>query len=337
MGDGTDTLDLTNVDTDISAQTVTITGLDVIEMDHATNDVVEASLLSGSSITVKGDGTVTDLLGATETSNSQVIDMSNVVITNTLTEGLGGLAITTANGTNTVTGTTANDTITGGTGVDTIDGNAGDDTITGGQGNDVITAGEGTDTIDVTSGTDSIALAESTAAVDTVLVNGGIATVTNFDFGGTATDDDIQIDISGINALVSDVLMDVSGGVMAAAAATVKTITGAAALGAGAEDILIIDGDIASASALETALEVGGTFQLTSGTGSAVVAGTNDTMLVLYDDGSNSYLAAVNVGTGTATGTTFAANDLTATNLVTLTGVTDATDVVAGDFAAIIA
>ena len=46
--------------------------------------------------------------------------------------------------------------------------------------------------------TDAVTLAELTAAADTVTVDIGGATRTGFDFGGTATDDDIEIDFSQI-------------------------------------------------------------------------------------------------------------------------------------------
>ena len=127
------------------------------------------------------------------------------------------------------------------------------------------------------------------------------------------------------------------GNIIAAATTAVATATGAIVLGASTADVIILDGDIATTAALETAVEAGGSFQFTTGTGAALVSGTNDTYMVLYDDGANSYLASVLVGTGTATATTLTSGDTTATNLITFSGVTDCTDIVAADFAAIIA
>jgi Ca2+-binding RTX toxin-like protein len=335
-GAGTDNLNVSAAG-DMSAQTITLTDINTITFD-ATGDIFEASVLSGATLTVKGDGNVADLLGATETTAAQTLDFSNITIDNTLATGAGGLAITTNNGVNSVTGSGGADTIVGGTGIDTLIGGAGGDTFTGGASNDVITGGEGGDTINANGGTDSISLAESTAAADTVTLDGGKATITSFDVGGTATDDDIKVDVSGTNTLVSDKLATLDGAVMGASAVTLETITGATTLPNTADDVLVISGNVADNAALETALEVGGTFQLIMNTGgTTLVAGTNDTILVLYDDGANSYLTAVNSAAGNVKNTTFAATDLTATTLATFTGQTDCTKILAADFAAIIA
>jgi hypothetical protein len=316
----------------MSAQSITLTDINTITFD-ATGDIFEASVLSGATLTVKGDGNVADLLGATETTAAQTLDFSNITIDNTLATGAGGLAITTNNGVNSVTGSGGADTITGGTGIDTIIGGAGGDTIIGGQANDVITGGEGADKIDIRSGTDSVSLGEATAAADVLLMNGGLTTVTGFDFGGTATDDNIQMDISGIEGALGGTsnLVDMSAADVAAATTAVKTITGAAIIGAGTEDILILSGNVADNAALNTALETGGTFQLTATNAFA----DEDAILVAYDNGTNSFIAHVEFDSTVGTGATTTA--LTCTTMMTLTGVSDVTKILAADFAAIIA
>ena len=72
---------------------------------------------------------------------------------------------------------------------------------------------------------------------------------------------------------------------------------------------------------LEEALEVGGSFVITSTGGTAVGNG----YYALYDDGANTYLALVESTLGAAVNGTLAVADLTACNLVTFTGVDDAT------------
>ena len=233
--------------------------------------------------------------------------------------------------------------MTGGTGVDTVSSGAGADTVTGGAGNDVITLGEGQDKVVLNGGTDAVTLTELTAAADTVTVDIGGATLTGFDFGGTATDDDIEIDFSQINLATSIagvknsgtavVVHKANGAPEAGGAVSLLTITGATVLGANADEVIVINGNVASDSALETALEVGGTFQL-SNPGTAIL--DNDVLLVLYDNGTNSYLATVETSGGIATNGTAAANSLNAATFLTFTGVSDCTSILAGDFATII-
>jgi len=344
FGDGTgDTLDLTSADTDLSGQTITATGLDIIKIDHATADVVNATLLNNQTMTITGDGGASDLLGVTATTASQTLNFSSITITDSMATGLKGLNITTAGGTNNVTGSGGGDTVTGGAGVDTITSGAGADTVTGGASNDVITLGEGADKVVLNGGTDAVTLTETTAAADTISVDIGGATLTGFDFGGTASDDNVEIDVSQIELATSIAgvknsgavvdLMDISGVAMTAEAVTFKTITGASVLGAGSEEILVLNGNVASDSALETALAVGGTFQI-SNPGAALA--DNDVILVLYDNGVNSYLATVETAGGIATNGTSTAANLNAATFLTFTGVADCTSILAGDFAATI-
>ena len=134
LGDGTDTL---NISTDDSAGTFTVSGLDVIAIGSSdTAAKVNATLLTGQTYKITGDGTATDhlkvLFSAAGTGN-----FSGLVIDNTLSTGLAGLDIL---------GTSGNQTIVGTAGADIIDGNDGTDFITGGIGVDTITAGTGVDT-----------------------------------------------------------------------------------------------------------------------------------------------------------------------------------------------
>ncbi|MDD2850390.1 MAG: calcium-binding protein [Desulfuromonadaceae bacterium] len=140
LGTGTNTISLAK---DMSLGTINVTGLTNISIGSAdTAAVVNADLLSGQTITVKGDGTATDHLSVDFTA-AGTGDFSNITIDNTITYALGGLDIM---------GTAGNQTIIGTSGDDVIDGNDGTDTITGGAGVDSITAGTGVDTFVYASG-----------------------------------------------------------------------------------------------------------------------------------------------------------------------------------------
>lgn len=145
FGAGTDTLAISE---DITAGTFTLTGLEALEItDSAT--VVDASLLTGKSYTIKASGTLnsnndgfSDVLDVT-TATAGSYDFSGLTISTSLTTGLLGLDIT---------GHSGNDTIIATAAADTIATNGGNDKVTGGAGADTITLGAGTDTVVINSG-----------------------------------------------------------------------------------------------------------------------------------------------------------------------------------------
>ena len=129
-------------------------------------------------------------------------------------------------------------------------------------------------------------------------------------------------------------LIDIfDSGDAAAGDVDVQIITGATDLGtmATAAGTLMIavnfTAGIASSDALETALEYGGDLQLTVGGATAV----GDRFLVAYDDTVSTYIAMVTNNTAVADDGWFGAGTLTAVNLVKLTGVADASAVVANE------
>jgi hypothetical protein len=207
-------------------------------------------------------------------------------------------------------------------------------TYTLGSGTNTITTGTANDVVYLAAaaGTDDIALSTSST---------GSISIHNFQVGASA--DDIILSVAGINTGVTGDIVNLDTGdadkVANADTVSFETVTGATDLAAVTADtnVLVLNGDIASTSALETALEVGGTFALTApGDG----AGTNDfvagdTILVMYDNGIDSFLAAVTSGS-TVDNTTFAASDFTAVNLITFVGITDVTTIVEGNFGAIV-
>ena len=135
-------------------------------------------------------------------------------------------------------------------------------------------------------------------------------------------------------ASVTD-LVDLNG-----ASAAAGALVGAGTMGGAAYDMVTGVGDeflmvtdIASASALETALELGGTFAITTngtaGTGADMAAG--DAFLVAYDNGVSTTIAVVATTAGAGDNATFASGDLTVTDLITLTGITDSETIAATD------
>ena len=215
-------------------------------------------------------------------------------------------------------------------GVDTV-------VLIGNYASSVITTENGADLITLGKGADAVSLVEATAAADVVTWKSGATTVnmdtiTGFTVG--AANDDLVFDISEIEALtqVTD-FSDTNSASVTAATVTYAAITGATDLeSAGVASILVANlaANIASTDALETALEVGGGLALTAGAGTkALVAG--DSFLVAYDNGTDAYIAVVTTAAG-AVDTTLAAGDLTATNLIKLTGVSDVSTLVIGNF-----
>jgi hypothetical protein len=295
----------------------TISNFEILALGQATNDF-DASQLAGKTYAVTGG---TDIeINATSAIDVATIDLSGLAIATATVDVKVDLSKIDA----TVLLSTQGMTYTGTTAVDTVIGSGNADTITLGNGADTVTAGLGADTIDLT---------ETTAAIDTVIMTtgGAIAADTIIGFKAGAGGDNVDIDLSDINAIVT-VLNTADAAVAATAAASQigQVAVGAYDMGSAAagDNILNIVGDYASADALATALEVGGTSALTAdGTFTA-----GDAFLVTYDNGTDSFLAYVSSTAGAADNATFAADDLTVTNIMTFTGIADSATFVAGNF-----
>jgi len=209
--------------------------------------------------------------------------------------------------------------VTGSTGADYLIGDTAANVITGGDGNDYITTG---------SGADTVVIADTGAGNDTVS-----------DFTAGAGGDIIRIDLSGAetdaagNADVDLINIDLgTSSIEAADDIVLSAITGATNMDTITTDtnILVANlaANIASAAALETALEDSGGLEITAD--GAIAA--KDGFMVVFDDGTNSYLAHVESAAGATDNGTFASGDLTATIVATLNGVDDVTDLVAANF-----
>ena len=199
--------------------------------------------------------------------------------------------------------------------------------ITLGTGSNTITLSEGDDTVTLSYdddgyyGTDSITLNDN----DTTYVE-----ITGFEVGSGG--DVIELDLSGMIADgVYTVIEADNDGDDSVGGDTIVfyTITAAADLDDISTDanILVIDGDIESTSDLETQLSINGDFQLTLGDAGAMA--DDDAFLVLWDDGTDTYLSLVaNTSGSTITaGDTLTTSELTVTTVLTLVGIADATTV----------
>jgi Ca2+-binding RTX toxin-like protein len=316
---------------------------------------VDSAQVTGDSFSViSTEGAINDILDVTVT--GATVDLSGISVeTADVTVTVDGTAFTTAvattitgtNGVDTINinggvGSVANgggsgDTITGGAGADTINGDGGGDTLVGAGGADTITGGAGADEITAGNGADTINLAETTAARDIVITTSTLTakdTINDFAAGSAATTDEVDIDISDVTALATQLvnLDDTANHAGIAGNAISSTVTGvfdADNLTANT-DILILGGALtfASSAALADSLEDGGSAEFTLGGDAAV----GDVFMVLYSDGTNTHLSAVEaLGAGSDNGT-FSAGELLANDILTFSGIADATDFAATNF-----
>jgi len=307
------------------------TGGDVWTLADVHGTVLQDITISSTNTTA---ATASDSLTITAVESTLVNNIDASAFTGVLTiTGLATALIATGA---TIEGGSGVDNITGGAGADVINGNAGADVIIGGAGADAISGGEGADTITGGLGSDTITLTETTRAIDTVVLTTGgavaLTTIVDFDVRTAAElGDNVDIDLSDLNGIVT-AMRTGDGTVLAAAAAPVlTTITGAYDMAGSNFDILVLSGDFADTSAVETALEVGGSRALTSDDATAGYL-AKDAFLVMYDDGTDSYLGYFSFGTDPGDDETFTAGDLTVVNLVKFTGIADATTFVSNNF-----
>ena len=345
MGDGDDTIvfaasqAITRTGTDLN----TISGVENLEylgaftVDSSVinkaawviNDTANTAAAENLTVTVLASDTAIDLSGLTAKAVDAASVAADTFIVNASDAGL--------NGTTSITGAsiakntlTANDladtTLTGGDKADTLNGGDGDDIISGGAGIDTINGGSGTNTL--TGGT----------GADIFITGNGTDTVTDFVVG--ASGDKVHLDLSGINAQSTMLLVEVgvtadqtdSDSVIATKIQGVYDIDDTG-LTAGTNTFILHGATIANTDALETALEAGGDYELTAG----AAYEANDGFLVTYSDGTNSYLATVEMTKAVSDGDTIVSGDLVATNVLEFTGISDVDTILASQFADIIA
>jgi hypothetical protein len=268
----------------------------------ATNLISVISGFTAKSITATGAAAL-DVNGSALSTATTTFDASAMTADVDVTASATGTTISTGSGADNILGGAGADIISAGAGIDDIDGAAGNNTLTGGTGADVFMLGGGTDT------------------------------VTDFEVG--ASGDDVKFTLADLNALGTDLHMWDSTDPVAASdtiSDSVNVVSGQFDLGTLGADIVMLqlNADFTAATKVETAIEVGGSMQLTS---DATYA-DDDIFLLMWDDGSHSYLSTVKIGTAanwTANGT-IDANDSTVTNIATFSGITDCTTILAAQF-----
>lgn len=215
-----------------------------------------------------------------------------------------------------------NDTIYGGTGNDSLNGGAGNDYLEGGEGNDVFTGGAGSDTLILT---------ETTAVTD-VVITSGIHTdnVIGFNMGAT-NGDKISIDSSEFDSIagIADyVLIGSQHNVVGTGSSVIAEVTtgGGTIIDAEASVIVLTGTVFSTTNDVETALEAGGSRELTIKTSGSDIG---DAFIVVYSDGTDAYVAYATSASETVSDSDFETGDLAVGNLIKLSGYTS---IESGDF-----
>jgi Ca2+-binding RTX toxin-like protein len=316
--DGTD--DVIQVDTTTDFSAMAATSFDEIEqIDVNANNITAtftAAQLTGETIGLHtvGAGTATNVI--INLTYGESATLSGITGE--------GTSWTSAEDVITINGVGGNETIVG-TGLDdAINGNAGDDTITGGEGIDTIAGGDGNDTITLT---------ETTAKSDVVTVDSISAsadTITGFAAGAGANADDLKFSVANGNAGVAGKFeMGSAAAIVNGSTVLIKDVGGSGVdYGAAANTMMFVSGDYSTTALLQTALETGGARDVVLHD-----MDNGDAFLILYDNGTDSFLAQGALGAAVSNGAKIAAGKLTVTNLCTFKGIADADDFAAGDFA----
>ncbi len=320
--------------TDLVTEASTITGgtgtADELKITgSAALTVVDLSLVTAiekiTAVTISGGFSITavDLLiasGATLTIDTTAGDGDAFTISVAL-ETNGKVAITGDAGAHIITLGAGADTYTNtGSGVSTVVMTAGANTVITGTGVDIITVGTGADILTLGTAADTVLFTATTQMVANSLTITDWNTADEIDFDISATLD------SGANLILLD-----DGANADASVVTKATITGAFVMSDLTDNtaLLVVNltAGIASSDALETALEYGGSLQLTASGAIAV----GDRILVAYDDTVSTYIAMVTFNNAVIDTGWAGSGTLTAVNLIKLTGIADATGLADAD------
>ncbi len=317
-GSGTDTLLFAaGVDLD-AATTLSLTSVEVLDLTGgggASN--IDASQVSGKAFILRNSTTDTAELAVI--ADQTTIDLS-LISPDTVTGAGGASAAWSANDKVTVDGSAIGLPLT-------ITGTGAIDVITGGGAVDTITGGGGADTINSGAGADSVILTETTDAADVVQVKDSATTDTVTGFTVGAGKDQIEISIT-TNGNISTIVNGDGADSAHGDAIALKTIAaGGGTTVAAGDNIFVLAGNFADTDAVRTAIIAGGDSQITM---QAATGATNDDIMVLYDDGTNSHLAIVNVANAAVTINDVAGS--TVNNLITFSGIADSSTFDATNF-----
>jgi hypothetical protein len=320
------------------AKSLTLSGVEIIDLDGTAVTDFKVSQLSGQSFVIVGDAAADTIeINDTGSIDSTTIDLSKLTIdtanvTSIVIDGSKVAATIALGQALTVTGSSIADTVSLATnsGNNVVSTGAGADIVTGGAGNDSITGGEAADTVTGGAGNDSIVLTESTAASDVVILTAtGLDSVTGFTSGSTSADR-IDFGITDLEAAytLNFQLLNADTDITAGTASSVQEVTADAAVAAGATVFALVGATFANTSAVEDALETGA-FEL-SGLNAGVTTG--DGFVVVYSDGTDAYVAIAKFAADPVAD--LVAGDLSITNAVKLVGNPSITagEFVAGNF-----
>jgi hypothetical protein len=331
-----------SADIDSLSASDTITGVDTLSLTlDGTNDNATATQMSTvtsvTQFTIATDDDVSLTLSNNNTAASATLTIDATAVTtqaatiNGAAEADGNLVITAAGaGAHIITLGSGNDSYTStSTGVDTVIATAGTNTISVGGGIDVVTSGTGVDT--VTLGTDD--------AADRYIMNNltQADTITDFDLlkaDGSTAEDQLELTLLSVEAMVSGTGDLVLAGVSTTSVATnttmvVADVTGALDLGTVATAMVLnVTGTYAATTDVETALELGGARQLTANG----LFAADDAILLSYSNGTDMKVAVAEITGAVADDAIFGPGVLTITDLITLSGITDVSVAIAGNY-----
>jgi hypothetical protein len=290
-----------------------VTSADITSLIVAGSGTVDTSALVGNTLLATVDATgLTGAAGLTVTANASTTALTLTV--NSATSGYTGVvSFVSGSGGDTLNGTANIDTLNGGGGSDTIVGNGGADNIDGDGGNDTLTGGGGVDAFTVGEGSDTISdfVAGTGASADTITLDlSGIEALSASDL--------VNLDDAGSTANNSDLAFFSTDGVI-----DLDNVT------ANDNIIVISDVEIADHTALKTALAANGSKEITFGHADWAVG---DSFLVMYDNGTNSYLTNVEVTGDMTTDSTMTTAQQITTDVITFTGISDVTTIVEAQY-----
>jgi len=324
-GDGYDILPIAALD--LSDNTLALSSVEIITLTGGAT--LAGNQMNGQRFSINDAGKTLNING-TSLTNGETMDLGAIIILDGTAEA--GLTIKGTGFADFITGTHSLQTINGLAGNDTIKGGNSADIILGGTGNDIITPGNSADIITGGAGADTIILTEAVAAIDTLVFTDGfdaMDTIIGFSAGNGG--DIVKIAISDLlaNVLqVTDLVRRGDASSVVDGSAAIANISSSTDLQTvNWASILAIKGSYATAELLETALETGGDRTLITNN----AWGAGDSILVAYSDGTSTYIAAVSTAAGVANDATFAPGSLTVSSLIKLSGITDATTVIAGN------
>jgi len=286
-----------------------------IQAAVVTGDRVGTLVISNNTI----DSTITLLNTSAGDADTVVVSGSKALTISGWTTDAGEvLTAAGLTGNLTVTTITNGGTVVGGSGSDTISGGATADALSGGAGDDILRGGSTDTTADTMTGglgNDRFILAGT--AVDRI---------TDFSISGTNGTDVLALALGASGVLGVGLQLTLledgnNNAVTAGSTAKVKLVSAATTLATG-DNVIVLSGTFADSAAMELAIE-GGTRALTLG----AVSTAADDILIVWSDGTNSYIGGYNITSTTAAITAGGYN-----GIATLAGVTSVDTIASANF-----